>query len=101
MLMAFRWGADDGPTLNTDLVALSFSRGSGLVLLRNPTALSDFPGEGVFTPCPPPFWSAHVMVAMRCMAFIIVFQWRTEKVLNNPAEEGFFLIFIFLPEISA
>ena len=55
MLMAFRWGADDGPTLNTDLVALSFSRGSGLVLLRNPTALSDFPGEGVFTPCPPPF----------------------------------------------
>ena len=27
--MVFRWRAEDGPTLNADLVALRFSRGSG------------------------------------------------------------------------
>ena len=34
--MALRWRADDGPTLNADLVALWYFRGSGSVLLRNP-----------------------------------------------------------------
>ena len=34
--MAFRWRADDSPTLNAGLVALWFFRGSGPVLLRNP-----------------------------------------------------------------
>ena len=33
--MAFRWRADDGLTLNADLVALWLFRGSGPVLLRN------------------------------------------------------------------
>ena len=33
--MAFRWRADNGPTLNAGLVVLRFSRGSGPVLLRN------------------------------------------------------------------
>ena len=33
--MAFRL-IDDGPKLNTNLVALKFFRGSGPVLLRNP-----------------------------------------------------------------
>ena len=37
--MAFRWRADDGPTLNAGLVALGFFRGSGPVLLRNPIFL--------------------------------------------------------------
>ena len=32
--MVFRWRADDGPTLNSGLVALWFSRGSEPVLLR-------------------------------------------------------------------
>ena len=35
----FRWRADDGSSLKADLVALSFSRGSRPVLLRNPKAL--------------------------------------------------------------
>ena len=37
--IAFRWRADDGPTLNADLVALWFFRGSGPVLVRNPICL--------------------------------------------------------------
>ena len=37
LVMAFRWWADDGPTLNTVLAALRFFRGSGLILQRNPT----------------------------------------------------------------
>ena len=32
--MAFRWRADDGPTLNAGLVALLFYRGFGQVLLK-------------------------------------------------------------------
>ena len=35
--MALCWRADDGPTLDARLVALYFLRGSGPVLLRNPT----------------------------------------------------------------
>ena len=38
-LMAFRWHADNGPTLNAGLVALLFLRGSSPVLLRNPISL--------------------------------------------------------------
>ena len=38
-LMAFRWWADDGPTLNAGLVVLGFFRGSAPVLLRNPIHL--------------------------------------------------------------
>ena len=34
--MAFRWRADDGPTLNAGLVALLFYRGFGQVLLKKP-----------------------------------------------------------------
>ena len=37
--MAFCWRSDDCPTLNTGLLALWFSKGSGPVLLRNPIAL--------------------------------------------------------------
>ena len=36
---AFRWRADDGPTMNAGLVALRFFRGSGPVLLENPIFL--------------------------------------------------------------
>ena len=43
--MAFRWRADDGQTLNADLVASWFFRGSGPVLLRNPTILWLFRGK--------------------------------------------------------
>ena len=39
ILMAFRWRADNGPTLNVGLVALRFFRGSGSVVLRNPIFL--------------------------------------------------------------
>ena len=57
--MAFRWRADDGPTLNAGLVALLFFSGSGPVLLRNPIFCCDF-SVGVWTPCPtpphPPLW---------------------------------------------
>ena len=44
ILMEFGWWADDGPTLNADLMALSFFMGSGPVLLRNPIALRFFRG---------------------------------------------------------
>ena len=56
--MAFRWRADDGPTLNSGLVALRFFRGSGPVLLRNPFFLRFFSvcvcgGGGSGPPVPP------------------------------------------------
>ena len=44
--MAFRWQADDRPTLNAGLAALWFFRGSGPVLLRNPIFLWFFFGGG-------------------------------------------------------
>ena len=43
--------SDDGPTLNTGLVALWFFRGSVPVLLRNPFVISQ---GGVRTPVPSP-----------------------------------------------
>ena len=49
--MAFRWRADDGPTLNAGLVALWFFRGSGPVLLKKPWFFVIF--QGIQTPCPP------------------------------------------------
>ena len=52
---AFRWRADDGPTLNAGLIALSFFMGSGLVLLRNP----------IFLWPPPPSGSPHVNYGKR------------------------------------
>ena len=39
ILMAFRWRADDGPTLNSCSVDLGFFRVSGPLLLRNPILL--------------------------------------------------------------
>ena len=48
---AFCWRADDGPTLNSGLVALGFFRDSGPVLLRNPKFLRFF--RGVRNPFPP------------------------------------------------
>ena len=56
---AFRWRADDGPTLNTGLVALWFFRGSRPVLLENPIFLWFFKGGGghdLLPPPPPPLW---------------------------------------------
>ena len=50
--MAFRWRADDGPTLNAGLVAAIF-RGSGPVLLENPI-FCDFSGGGGSGPPVPP-----------------------------------------------
>ena len=44
--MAFRWWANDGPKLNAGLVALSFSKRPGPVLLRNPIAFVIFRGGG-------------------------------------------------------
>ena len=42
--MTFRWRADVGPTLNADLVALCFFRGSEPVLLRKPIFFVIFEG---------------------------------------------------------
>ena len=44
--MAFRWRADDGPSLNAGLVALRFCRGSAPVLQRNPIFFLFFRGGG-------------------------------------------------------
>ena len=61
--MAFRWRADDDPTLNAGSVVSENFRGSGPVLLRN-SMFCDFSvgggggGVGVRTPCPPS-GSAH------------------------------------------
>ena len=57
--MAFRLRADDGPTLNSGLVAFRFFRGSGPVLLRIPIFLWFFRGGGQ-DPYPPLSGSAHV-----------------------------------------
>ena len=43
--MAFRWRADDDPTLNAGLVVFENFRGSGPVLLRN-SMFCDFSGGG-------------------------------------------------------
>ena len=53
---AFRWRADNGPTLNARLVACDFSGDLDQSLLRNHIFV-DFKG-GVRTPCPPT-GSAH------------------------------------------
>ena len=51
--MAFRWRAEDGPTLDGGLAALIFFRGSGPILLKNPTFLQFFKGGGGANPlCP-------------------------------------------------
>ena len=50
---AFRWRANDGPTLNVGFVALRFFRGSGPVLLKNTLYFCDFSG-GVPEPLSPP-----------------------------------------------
>ena len=56
--MAFRWRADDSPTLNAGLVAVIFRR-SGPELLRNSIIIVIFRGGGgVRTPFPPS-GSAH------------------------------------------
>ena len=54
--MAFRWRVNDGPILNSSLVAFWFFRGSRPVLLRNPKFWWFFMGwgGGVWTPCPLP-----------------------------------------------
>ena len=58
--MAFRWRADDGPTLKAGLAALWFFRGSAPVLLRNPIFLWFFRGNGEGGPDPClPSGSAH------------------------------------------
>ena len=52
--MAFRWRADDGPTLNAVIL-----KGSGPLFLRN-TIFCDFQGGGGWVPDPcPPSESAH------------------------------------------
>ena len=55
----FRWRTDDGPTLNAGLVALSFFRGSGPVLLRNHTCTFFYFSGGGGVRTPPPSGSAH------------------------------------------
>ena len=55
--MAFRWRADDGPTLNAGLVIFENSWGSGPVLLRNSIFFVIFQG-GCPDPLSPP-GSAH------------------------------------------
>ena len=63
--MAFRWHADDGPTLNAGLLALCFFRGSGPVLLTNPIFfLWFFRGGGDPDPLSPPFGSAYEMMTL-------------------------------------
>ena len=55
------WHANDGPTLNADLVALWIIRGSGPVLLRN-HIFCDFSGRGsghLFPPLAPPMHTVH------------------------------------------
>ena len=58
--MAFRWRADDDPTLNAGLVVFENFRGSGPVLLRNSMFFCDFSGGGWGSgpPAPPPSGSA-------------------------------------------
>ena len=56
---AFRWLADDGPTMNAVLVALWFFRGSGPVLIeKKPYIIVIFQrGSGrPVPPPPPPLW---------------------------------------------
>ena len=65
MKIAFRWRADDRPTLIAGLVALWFSRGSGPVWLRKPYIFVIFQGGGVRTLCPP---LDPPMMALHCRA---------------------------------
>ena len=59
--MAFRWWADDGPTLNAALVALCFFRGPRPVLRKKNNCFCDFSeGGGGSRPPVPSSGSAHV-----------------------------------------
>ena len=51
--MAFRWRADDGPTLNAGMVALRYFRGGGSIA-KKPYGFVMFRGGGSGPPAPPP-----------------------------------------------
>ena len=68
--MAFRWRADDGPSLNAGSVASQFFRGSGPELLRNPIFVIFQGGGGVRTPGPPS-GSAHGDPVVVCSLVVV------------------------------
>ena len=84
--MAFRWRADDGPTLNADLVALILFMGSGPVLLRNPIFLRFSRMSGPPAPPPPPLWVCYLCsfchalaYIVRCMVVVWVFRYHRHR----------------------
>ena len=72
--MAFRWRADDGPTLNAGSVALWFFRGSGPELLRTPI-VCDFSGGWGSEPRSPPLW-----IRTCPTAWLVTIVWKVPKV---------------------
>ena len=67
--MAFRWRADDGPTLNAGLVAVIFAGDPDLHCLKT-LYFCDFSGEGGGPdPLPPPSGSAHAYHTLTIFSF--------------------------------
>ena len=72
--MAFRWRANDGPTLNSGLVTLRLFRVSGPALLRNPIFVI-FQGDLdplSPPPPPPPPGSVHDFKPVYCGAEVVI-----------------------------
>ena len=63
-LPRFRWRADDGPRLNSGLVAVVF-QGIRTNIAKKPYILKFFRGGGVRNPCPPS-GPAHGRWQIRC-----------------------------------
>ena len=87
--MAFRWRADDGPTLNAGLVALCFFRGSGplsCLLLRNPIFFCVFffgGGGGLFPPLDQRMYSVITIITISKGLTRVVQQVKNNFPLNN------------------
>ena len=58
--MAFRWRADDGPTLNAGLIAAIFQGIRTSIIAKKPYIFVIFQGGGSGPPVPHPCGSAHV-----------------------------------------
>ena len=61
--MAFRWSADDDPTLNAGLVAAIF-QGVRTCIARKPYTFVIFQGGGSEPPVPPPL-DPHLVIASK------------------------------------
>ena len=66
--MALPWHADNGPTLNSGLVAFVIFQGIRTSIAKKPYIFVIFQGGPDLLPPPPPSGSAHGMFANLCIS---------------------------------